>query len=733
MKKVFAYIGILVILLGVFAPMHTTSAQVSSPTNIGGADSARAMQAKAAQAAAAASAAAAAKDPSNAQLQAKAAADAKAATQTVASCNQGNSSALGMIGGWVMTALARIGYMALQISAELLGLSGLLLNKVISITILNMSDNLKGMVGIGIVSKVIRDLMNIMFIFILVYQGIKMIIGRASSATIRSIIGGIIAASLIINFASFYTKVIFDASNIATVGFYNSIMGEDATSRDANTGISNAFMSALNLTSFFDSKVSTSFSDVSTMAGGDSTKIFIITMGGSILFIITTFIFVAMSAMYAMRYLVCIALLMTAAISVVGLAFPGMKSLGSLSDKWWSTLTGQALFPPINMIMVWIVITLMTNKGFLNEVTASGNLATVMTKPDQSSILLLLNFFLIIGLMVYSLILSKNFATQGVKQIGDWTGKATAFAGGAVFGGAGALGRNTIGRIAANKANDKGLQERADMGSRSAKMQLAASKYVAGGSFDVRRSAVAEKAQDLSGVDLGKGIPFNPKAGEGGFAGTKTQKQDKDRKEIDAIIRKYRAEPAKLAQYLMNQKDGDQKYIYDKLSARDRAAVDSELLRLSGSDALTKKLRGDLSIEEQEKTEKADKEASKAAKEKEKNALIKELVTTGTTTSVNPATSHPYTFDDLLGPIGGPSRLSPKSAKSLGTDARKNNEVIMRLTPQHLKNLMDDGLEDDEIIAITTKIGTPPPVAYPGNDKQYAYISGANVRHMWGV
>ena len=366
-----------------------------------------------------------------------------------------------------------------------------------------MSENLKGLTGINIAWKVIRDLMNIAFIFLLIYESIKLIIGQSSTDKIKKFITGIVLASILINFSLFFTKLLIDASNIVTVGFYNSILGEEDAS--ANYGLSNPMIKALGLTNIWDGNVVTTFS-----AGGnnDSYKIMVLGIGGSILFLITSFCFLAISVMFVIRYVVLLVLLMLSPIAYMGMA---LSEMDTYAKQWWETLKGQLLFGPMYMLMTWVILTLMSSPSFITTTGGAGStggyaaaLTDSASAASSSAIGILFNFAVIIGLMITSIVMAKSTASKGSSLIGQATGKLTTFAGGALMGGAARAGRATLGRYGNMKANDEKLKERAAAGDRGARIQLAAANRFAKSSFDVRAT---EKFGDLgkaTGVDFGK-------------------------------------------------------------------------------------------------------------------------------------------------------------------------------------------------------------------------------------
>jgi hypothetical protein len=467
------------------------------------------------------------------------------------------------------TALAAIAYIIMSLISLLLYLSGMLLNFVLEQTITNMSVNMQGMTGINIGWKVIRDLMNIAFIFLLVFYAIKVIIGRDTRESVGKFIVGIVMASILINFSLFFTKVLIDASNIVTVGFYNSIVVVDGTNA-SNYGLSGRIVDKLGLNTFWKAG---GLSEFKTNAYGDAKSITIVGIAGSILMIVATFVFLAISAMFIIRYLALILLLMLSPVGYMGLALPGMQKY---AKDWWDTLTGQLLFAPIYMLMTWLVMTLLSTPLF-GTAGKDANYASLLLGQDgkstPDSVGLLMNFAIIIGLMIATLTVSKQFASKGNKMIGQATGKLTAFAGGAVLGNAASAGRNTIGRFGKYVANSEKIGERlkdrasqGGVGGFFAKQTLKVSDGAAQSSFDVRSVKPVGNLTKSLGIDLGKGadakkVNFRKELEEKGEKEQKFAKvlsfNDEKKKQITAEIKRERN--------------------YDNLSKKDKKDVDKDI------------------------------------------------------------------------------------------------------------------------------------------------------------
>ena len=434
---------------------------------------------------------------------------------------------LGDVTNCIGSLFARVAWLLMTIMSFVLWLAGAILDYVIQETVLTMKEGVDKMSGINIAWKVVRDLMNIAFIFLLVYEGIKMIIGLSDLTKIKKFVSMIVLASLLVNFSLFFTKIMIDASNIVTIGVYNSVIDNAKTTTPGQKkefgGLSVPFMHRLGLTSFFSQD---SFNTTSNKVGGGVNMLIFFGMG-TIVFLIASFVFLAIACLFVVRYVTLIVLLMLSPIAYMGMALPQIKPY---ADDWWKALNSQLLFAPIYMIMTSVILTLMSSPGFLNsnrgattttavESTRSWGeilLPASATSSDASSMSLLLNFFIVISLTIASLVIAKKTSTQGSTFIANATGKLTATAGGAVMGGAAMASRRTIGAAASRLAENQNFQNwagKSAIGERALKM----TRKTASGSLDLRASSIGQQVASQTGVDFGK-------AQQGGFDKTLADK-----------------------------------------------------------------------------------------------------------------------------------------------------------------------------------------------------------------
>ncbi|MFH1402073.1 MAG: hypothetical protein ABIG87_00420 [Patescibacteria group bacterium] len=390
--------------------------------------------------------------------------------------------------------LGMVGNVLLFISSIILWLAGVIFNFSISYT-LNFKDLVAstGVVNIG--WEVFRDLSNMIFIFILLVISIATILG-IQSYNAKTLLTKVIWVALLINFSLFTTSVIIDSSNVLALGFYN------ATTKDVNTegvtnvakwdkGISSIFAQALNLGSIYDQTA------IKKRAGEPqitNNNVFTIAFFGSIVLLITAFVFFAAAILFIVRAVVLMFLMMTSPLAFLGMILPATQSY---SKQWWDTLFKQAFFAPLYLAFIYVVAKGITSPAFQDTLTKSGNTeAFSNTFTGGGSILIIFNFILIIGLMIASLVTAIKLGAYGADA-------ATKFAGKAAFGTIGKLGRETVGRGFNKMAGSKIMQDWAAKGGGTSKLALKTMRGVGDASFDVRNIKSAQNIQDIK---IGEGV-----------------------------------------------------------------------------------------------------------------------------------------------------------------------------------------------------------------------------------
>jgi hypothetical protein len=124
----------------------------------------------------------------------------------------------------------------------------------------------------------------------------------------------------------------------------------------------------------------------------------------AIVFLITSFVFIAGAVLIAVRFVVLTLLIVLSPIAFASGALPKLNT-EELSHDWWGRLINQAIFAPAYFLMIWISIRVIDIAALQNQ-----SLHQFIT---TGSPLAMVNFIMVIGFMIGSLIIAKKFGAHG--------------------------------------------------------------------------------------------------------------------------------------------------------------------------------------------------------------------------------------------------------------------------------------------------------------------------------
>lgn len=375
---------------------------------------------------------------------------------------------------------------SLAFAAEIDSISGLIIGAVgfllwiaasmfdasITLFVLQMGELVTGTTGIGIgksidlVWAIVRDLVNLTFIFGLVYVGIKTILNAGTDT--KKMLATIIISALLVNFSLFISKVVIDVSNIAAIEIYQQmgIAEEDRPPEYAAPSVASAFMAQMGIVQLVATPGggSTALSTgrwLDTAGNLDGYLVFVI--GASIFILVAALVFAAGAILLSIRFGLLILLMMLSPVAFAASVFP---VFAGWSKKWWKTLLSQAFFAPAYLFMIYI--TLMVAEGYRDETASFAGIysptETMFSDGFESAAF----FAITIVLMVASLVIAKQMGAYGANTALAFGEKAARFGAGRITSFA---GRNTIGR-ASEWALKKSDNLEGTLGGRNAKRLL---------------------------------------------------------------------------------------------------------------------------------------------------------------------------------------------------------------------------------------------------------------------
>jgi hypothetical protein len=328
--------------------------------------------------------------------------------------------------------LAQLSFKVLQLASWVLWVAAVFFNATINYT-LNIASFIKDIPIVDLGWTVFRDVTNLLFIFIILYIAINTIIGNEGYG-IKKLLGKVIIGAMLINFSLFFTQAMIDASNIFALQFYHKITqdakktntanGSSANNSDYDSGISAAFVNAMGLQQVFQTGKGTATGVVGeatsentdqTKLGLNASNLIIVGLGGTVLVLITAFVFFAGAMMLLARTVVLVFLMILSPIAFMGNILP---ALGKYTGEWWSKLTSNLLFAPIYMMLLYLVINMVTGDNFKKVGGGKGNFADLFAGGNNWDGTLM-TFVILIMLMVGCLLIASKLGVIG----GKWAEK----------------------------------------------------------------------------------------------------------------------------------------------------------------------------------------------------------------------------------------------------------------------------------------------------------------------
>jgi len=424
----------------------------------------------------------------------------------------------------------------LPVASLILALSGLIMDKAIQFSLdTAYIFSLSPAIQLGWV--IVRDFMNMFFIFILIYISIRTIVNGAGFKT-KEMLTQVIIAALLINFSLYITRAVVDVSNIFGHWLYGGIentLKASSYDYDKLVSLSDLISSRLGIiqwTTGGSKVVNSENTGTSFNNFGEGTMIIGAILRLSVISI-AIYIFLYCSVLFISRSITILFLMVFSPIGFMGGVLPKIKDEAT---KWRNELTSAAIFPIAFLLMLYIALQFINSLGAVGLVGKAGEPSFIGVSLGQY-----FQYFIIIFLLKASLDTAKDNAGQLGKTLGDFAGTLGNIAVGAVMtGGVGATawaGRRTIGSFASNLSNNEKLTNWAS-GKSGAILQMAgktgirASKFVAGSSFDIRGiKGVSDTTKKGLGIDIGK-------AQKGGFSEMLKNKIDTEKKYANTFGKK---------------------------------------------------------------------------------------------------------------------------------------------------------------------------------------------------
>lgn len=320
----------------------------------------------------------------------------------------------------------------------LVRLGGLSLNYAVTTYVAGFGDVFlnKG-VGFAVdrVWVVVRDVFNLLFIFGLVFIGLRLILDSGNSSAKR-MLGMLIAAGLLVNFSLLISKTVVDFSNLAAAQIANGF-----EYREGEYKVSESFMNVLGLqTVYQNGPASEGPSD------DDPEPSWAEIVGTMVLFTVAGFVFFAGGILLIIRFAILNIYMILSPVMFLGWVFPGMQRYTS---EYWSGFLGRCFFAPAYILMIYLSYRVL----FEMKTYVSSDLGKAIggnAAQSKGAIESLAFYILAICFLVASLVVAKNMGAQGASAAVSLGSRGTNWARSKAVGGAKIVGGAAVERALLN-------------------------------------------------------------------------------------------------------------------------------------------------------------------------------------------------------------------------------------------------------------------------------------------
>lgn len=328
---------------------------------------------------------------------------------------------------------------AVNIGGLFTGMGGTALDSAIHQLVIEMGERMRGPFGgaIGELWSLARDFFNLLFIFGLIFIGIKTILNSEDAGTQR-LLGKLILAALLINFSLLITSAIIDFSNVTAGEIYRYLTAQTENSSGIDVGAgddetqnihlddgtaSARFMNITNISSLLEApNDSLCWLEPETTADGVERevkncpglgKVLALSIFVIIFLFLAGMIFLWGALLIVTRFVALSIYMILSPVMFLGWVMPNLQRYTS---QWWQGFLKQAFFAPAFFFM--LLIAFQTLSVLTSELTAQGQ-STSLLAPFHSdavtsnSLGVFLVFIVSLGFLIASIKVGQMMGVSG--------------------------------------------------------------------------------------------------------------------------------------------------------------------------------------------------------------------------------------------------------------------------------------------------------------------------------
>lgn len=432
-----------------------------------------------------------------------------------------------------LLALVVFGHFAMTLTAVFTGISVFAFDSAVQKGVYEISNIVNNTDIIQTSWLIFRNIANVGLIFAVLFIAIQTIL-RASSYDSKKLLGRVIIAGLLMNFSFFFAAIVVDVSNEMSLVVYDEIAettGESLGSPNiANflftkysmAAISSSFLSGVdkNQAKILEDTVASAKQEIrgANPVTNFMTNFTMLALGLWIaagVNLIVTIVFFSVTGLIIGRLVAILLLLVVSPIGFVGMVLPGTEKM---AKEWRESLFGHCFFLPIFMLFLLVALKIIDKLPEISkrqQPLAQNSMDFTSLTSELAPVII--NFFIITGLLLGALKMANMLSSKGSSAIGKISASVSSSVTGAMIGGSALLGRNTLGAgasvISQNESVKNGLRSMGPLGGFISK-QL---EGVAKAGFDARSSKAFKGVASATGIGGDFAKPFA--TGKDGFKG----------------------------------------------------------------------------------------------------------------------------------------------------------------------------------------------------------------------
>ncbi len=284
---------------------------------------------------------------------------------------------------------------------------------------INSAEFIERLGVVEITWSFIRDILNMTFIFILLWTAIQILIGHENKYNAQKMLRNVIIIAILINFSLFATKLLVDGSNIVSLKIYEAMK---ANTGDKGSSISVRVMNTVGLTTLYDIKQI--FNENNFQAEGNCATnpgaLITVSVMGSIFLIILILALGLAAILFLIRLVNIIFLMIKSPLFVWSFIIPGNEKIREIGKKWQSEMMHVLSFPIMYLFWMLVAVIVFEKLGQIRPAVEGGQktslLKLICETPGASgfseSISLVAVFIIVIIMMMKAI-------EYGIRHAGD--------------------------------------------------------------------------------------------------------------------------------------------------------------------------------------------------------------------------------------------------------------------------------------------------------------------------